>query len=225
MISVFFASVIAFILSIITFPIVFYILFALGLAWLMWATERESVGGAFFATIFAGTLGVLQYGSFSGLLLAVKANPLIVGVAALAFFIIGTFWARFKWGMLVSDMAKEINDFITQFGIDAAVRHYSNRTHTEEEIRQTSFACLAPTVGSYKGRIVTWIILWIPSLTWFILNDPIRRIGNWIFENIKGYFQNVANTIFKKSFRIIPAPAIEEPGVVTLKQEEPNKWA
>ena len=163
-------------------------------------------------------MGILEFGSFSGFWHGIVNNPLLIGAGLFAFFCLGTMWARIKWGFFVSDFAATINDTIHRSGADDAAYEFSNSRITKKQILESSFACLAPKVGDYKHKIVTWIILWIPSFLWFLLNDPLRRIGNWIFDNIKGYFQSVSDAIFKKSFNVVSPLAVEN--VIELKKED-----
>lgn len=43
-------------------------------------------------------------------------------------------------------------------------------------------------VSQYKTIITTWIIWWPISGIWFVINDPVRRIANWLFEKFKGLY-------------------------------------
>lgn len=198
--------IIAWVTSVLLMPIIFWPLLLL-LCWsLCVATEHESYGSTFFAATFGTALGILKFGSFTAAWAAILGNPLLVVGALVGYFIIGTIWSRFKWGLYVSDKAAEINEHIRMHGTEITINNFKSRINGEwndKEIRETSFACLAPQVGDFKGKIVSWIILWIPSFAWFLLNDPLRRIGNWIFENIKGNFQAVSDAAFKKSFKVI----------------------
>ena len=50
-------------------------------------------------------------------------------------------------------------------------------------------------VSDYKTTITTWIIWWPISGIWFIINDPIKRLANWLYAQFKGVYA----WIYKKS--------------------------
>ena len=196
--------IIEFILGILTIPLVFWCLFLVECYWLMWATEEESLSGAFWATLFAGSLFIVEYGSFSGVYHAIKANPMIVGIALLTYMIVGTAWSTFKWYLYVGKVADNIKETIDNIGREKAAEklsYYDNGDKNTQKILDTNFMCLAPDVKKHKHKITTWILLWVPSATWFILNDPLRRTANWIYDRVKGIFQSISDKVFKSAFK------------------------
>ena len=56
---------------------------------------------------------------------------------------------------------------------------------------------LIPNVANYKGKISRWIAYWPFSAFWTILNDPIRRIAEWLYSVLQGFYRNIANRVFK----------------------------
>lgn len=56
-----------------------------------------------------------------------------------------------------------------------------------------SIPIVKPTPTNFKAQILTWITWWPPSLCWTLINDPLRRIGTIIYENVSGFLENVAN--------------------------------
>ncbi len=192
-----------FIVRILVLPIIFWTMFSLGIWWLIWAAEKDSLSGAFWAMLCGGTLGIIKFGSFSAFFEAIKANPGILAIGLLTYFIIGTIWSFFKWYLFVGDKAKTIN-LLLESGIskDLIADKYSTFYIKKATILETNFACLAPNVKDYKKKITIWIILWIPSSIWFLVNDPIRRMANWIYDQVKGRFQSISDRAFKSAFKV-----------------------
>lgn len=58
-----------------------------------------------------------------------------------------------------------------------------------------------PTANKNKARIVTWISHWPISLLWTMINDPIKKLLNKIFNVFKGMFQHISNMIFKETLQ------------------------
>jgi hypothetical protein len=191
------------ILGILALPIVFWTLFALECWWLIWATEDESLSGAFWAILCGGGLAVIEFGSFTAFFGAIKANPMLLLIAIITYLVAGTAWSFFKWYLFVGEKAKTIN-LLLESGItkDAIAHKYATYDMKKETILETNFACLAPNVKEYKKKITTWIILWVPSSIWFLVNDPIRRTANWIYDRVKGLFQAVSDRAFKSAFKV-----------------------
>ncbi|MBI2473417.1 hypothetical protein HYV70_02595 [Candidatus Uhrbacteria bacterium] len=57
---------------------------------------------------------------------------------------------------------------------------------------------LIPSMENHKKRILMWMTWWPWSLTWTILNDPIRRIFQALLEALKGEFQRRAEKAFRR---------------------------
>lgn len=54
-----------------------------------------------------------------------------------------------------------------------------------------------PEPDQYKGRIVSWIIYWPPSMFWTLLNDPIRKIGKAIYNWMAGTLKKISDHVWK----------------------------
>lgn len=58
-----------------------------------------------------------------------------------------------------------------------------------------------PTASNNKAKIVTWISHWPISLLWTMINDPIKKLLNKIFNLFKGLFQQISNIILKETLQ------------------------
>jgi len=54
-----------------------------------------------------------------------------------------------------------------------------------------------PEPEHYKGRIVSWIVYWPPSMFWTLLNDPIRKIGRAIYNWISATLKRISDHAWK----------------------------
>lgn len=189
-------------IDILLLPIVFYSLFSLIAIWLVWATEAEEGGSAFFAAIFISILGILKFGSFAAFFEYIKDNPLSIVLLIILYTVIGTVWSAFKWFLFVRDEAKTLNDEISKKGRqqvanDRQKGHWENPTISSKDILDSNFVLLSPKVKEHKEKITTWIMLWVPSVLWFLLNDPIRRLANWIYDRMQKAYQTISDNAFK----------------------------
>lgn len=55
---------------------------------------------------------------------------------------------------------------------------------------------IKPLAMHHKSRITQWIAFWPVSGVWTIINDPVRKIVNYIFSRIKSIFQRMSDAMF-----------------------------
>jgi hypothetical protein len=53
-----------------------------------------------------------------------------------------------------------------------------------------------PLASFNKSRIISWMGLWPCSVIGTLLNDPVRRIFNFLFHNFKALYQKMSDAIF-----------------------------
>jgi hypothetical protein len=53
-----------------------------------------------------------------------------------------------------------------------------------------------PEVASHKGDIIAWMCFWPFSLIGTFINDPVRRLFNFIFNSLKGTYQKMSDSVF-----------------------------
>ena len=54
-----------------------------------------------------------------------------------------------------------------------------------------------PEPSAYKGRIIAWLVYWPPSMFWTLLNDPLRRLGNWLYHNVLHILKDISDKAWK----------------------------
>lgn len=54
-----------------------------------------------------------------------------------------------------------------------------------------------PDISKNKSRVICWGVYWPMSMMWFILNDFITEIIEYIYSVISGKLQNMSNRMFK----------------------------
>lgn len=57
---------------------------------------------------------------------------------------------------------------------------------------------MRPRAAKNKARITAWMAFWPYSVVGTILNDPIRRVFNWLFNGFKALYQKMSDAIFAK---------------------------
>lgn len=60
-----------------------------------------------------------------------------------------------------------------------------------------SISISKPLPEDFKGRIISWIGYWPPSMFWTLLNDPLRRLGRQIYYGIANMLSNISNRAWR----------------------------
>ncbi len=55
-----------------------------------------------------------------------------------------------------------------------------------------------PPVSTYKQKIIGWIAWWPMSFFWTMLNDPLVKLANFIFDRFQGIYARITKAAFAK---------------------------
>ncbi len=167
-----------------------------------------------WATItFIGTLVLLYY--VKGLNFTwIAQNALILLIyVSVYIFVVGAGWAVFKWWRMVKDLADKCKELKYEF---CRVNRISNGIITEDKISAWR-NCIADFKSSYKSRglvvsssgivpphpndfkeeIYIWLFFWPWSMLWFLVDVPVRRLGRFIYRNIRSSLVTISERSFK----------------------------
>lgn len=72
-----------------------------------------------------------------------------------------------------------------------------SKSTNQEFIEIYKYSIIPPQANDCKALITTWITHWPISLVWTLINDPIKKLINHLFESIKLVFQKISDRIFK----------------------------
>jgi hypothetical protein len=56
---------------------------------------------------------------------------------------------------------------------------------------------IPPTAAENRARIVAWMTFWPASMTWTLINDPVRRFFAAAYDAIVGLLQGISNRAFR----------------------------
>lgn len=56
-----------------------------------------------------------------------------------------------------------------------------------------------PDKAKFADRLIAWAVLWEPSAIGWLLNDPLRRFGKWVYYRFAGILQSIADSTWKDS--------------------------
>jgi hypothetical protein len=110
-----------------------------------------------------------------------QSHVLVLLLGLVTYFALGVVWGFFKW-------------YLHNISVRDRVLDGSLKLKTQGTWNGVTIP-LKPK--EHKSRIIGWMTYWPWSATWFILNDPIRRAWNAIYNRIVAKLEAVSNHVFK----------------------------
>lgn len=173
---------------------------------LLFCVEKNH-GGPATVTVIA-TLCLLNWFGQIPVFSYILKNPLVILPGVFGYFLIGAFWSIVKWFFYVKDQREKYDslkeNFIKQNSLSILVNEpipdkfkelwtKSINGYYGESYRLE----INPKVSNYKTQIFLWIAYWPLSFIWTIINDPVRKITNRIYNNIHTWLQSISDRYFK----------------------------
>ncbi|MEK6828902.1 MAG: hypothetical protein AABY15_02165 [Nanoarchaeota archaeon] len=178
------------------------------------AVESEKTGTA--ATVFSLAIALILWHYWTDIWSWVSLNPLDTLLFIGGYIVSGIIWSVIKWKSYISKSARHFeqlkvtfkakvgdiggnwNRWIeylnqNQFGL-RNVYSFSQSDEPVDIIRKITI-----NANSKKSLIVSWIAYWPMSLGATVLNDPLRRLGNYIYDRISGKFQRMSENSAKNA--------------------------
>jgi hypothetical protein len=181
------------------------------------AIEKESP--SFCTGIVAAFLILLEFFSPYHPISFIFHNPRDAIVIVLLYIIAGAGWIVVKWlshVYTVRDRFNEAKDGIIAgfknqikytsgyvgdrtvlFNDDGTLNAEGMERLYSEGARRVGEARLPLQVTQHKSEIYMWWLCWPLNMFWTLLNDPIRRIGNFIYHLLGDTLQNISDHAFK----------------------------
>jgi hypothetical protein len=119
----------------------------------------------------------------------------------LAYLAIGIVWSFVKWFSFLLSFRDEYRRRKEEFLFK---NQYANNFDGNEAFIKS--ACYSnfhdntlthkPLVSRNKARIVAWMSFWPFSLVGTFINDPARKLFNFLFNRFKALYQRMSDTVF-----------------------------
>jgi len=103
------------------------------------------------------------------------------------YIIAGIIWSLFKWFQYVLFLKREYQENIKNF-TEESLKNSSRERDIIKKIPN-------PNALNNKGTLFTWIFYWPFSVIGYILNEPLKKIFNFIINNIKGLYQKITDKV------------------------------
>jgi hypothetical protein len=144
---------------------------------------------------------------------------------------LGTLWGVGKWFFYVKDQREKYDELKRLFIERNRLGIEVTDPIPDENKESWASACaswrssfgshyndhgldVVPQVRSHKMEIYVWIAYWPWSFVWTIVNDPVRKIFNKIYNAIHGWLQSISNHYFAdtaQDFRAVPKVSRRSP--------------
>ena len=135
-------------------------------------------------------------------------NPLLTTLWVIGYFAIGTGWSVIKWWRYVKRQLEKYYDSKREFIKSNNIKGVGVKDLLPEEFKkkwteqvQRTYGKykieLNPQISEHKMSIYIWIAYWPFSMIWTVINDPVRRICRFIYEEIRDLLQSISDRIWR----------------------------
>ncbi|MBI5733173.1 hypothetical protein HY967_04490 [Candidatus Jorgensenbacteria bacterium] len=128
----------------------------------------------------------------------------------------GTAWSIIKWWRFVGKRKSEYDrakaEFLTRHKVEGNAIPNVLKSEWRDRCRHESYA-EAPQARQHKGKIVGWMCYWPWSLFWTLLDDPIKKILQTIYQWLQGIYQAISIRAYRdvaEDFAVPVEPPNEE---------------
>lgn len=123
----------------------------------------------------------------------VVSNPIETLIIIAIYVVLGVGYVWLKWVSFTRSSARKMKDYLKA--------QYSTTTYTSDQLNSAAmylgFYSCPIKVSNYKVKIMGWMIYWPISGAWTLLNDPVRRLFEFVYESIAVSLQEISNNAFK----------------------------
>lgn len=165
---------------------------------IFWNIENEEVGIATLSTLILAT--VVLWANDLSLWGLIKTNPIETLLAIGGYFVAGTLWSIGKWYFYIRRYNHEYEeikrDYLHQLGLTSVDQFVASQKQVFRAKVIESFNRLSgryrsdtfkfPLAAERKTAILGWMMYWPFSMTWTLINDPVKRAFITIYRNIAG---------------------------------------
>jgi hypothetical protein len=174
-------------------------------------TETEQFGWATILLIIGVTLA--QWLHVVNLLTFASTHALATVMYVLAYVAVGIVWSFIKWFSFLMSARDRYREwkikFLTKEGFNpdgqipeekrGAFKQfiYNQHAYNYQDPIADLYDGKRPRAANNKARIVSWMSLWPCSVIGTLLNDPVRRVFNFLFFHFKELYQKLADRVFR----------------------------
>lgn len=160
---------------------------------------------AFAEKGFLATLGVgaavagLAYFGGVDLIGYAAEHPVQVAGGFFAYFAIGALWSVARWYFEAGKGARVYKQYkeraLSSYGVDALEKLDPAELNDYREKAEREMRYVLPLEASRnKARIMFWMGWWPVSAAGYVLDEPVKRLMNAIYERFSGLYAKIAKS-------------------------------
>lgn len=153
-------------------------------------TIEYELGGWSTAMLAIVLLFLQFYSSYKPLFFAIHF-PVYAVTALALYFALGAGWIVLKWTShvySVRDRAKEVVERRKALCVGCSI---------SDVAREIGVSRLPLQVSDHKKLLYIWWLWWPLSLFWTICDDPLRRLGHFVYNQLGQLLQTISDNAFK----------------------------
>jgi hypothetical protein len=173
-------------------------------------TEVENWGWA--TVILIGTLGLAHLFHVFRVNEFVAAHGWNTAVYVFGYLVVGIVWSFIKWFSFLRNFRDKFHQLKSEFckyaglDVDQPIPPTQIKSFKDYIFSKTSYNAKLlegmrelqrPHANDNKARITAWMAYWPCSLIGTFLNDPVRRLFNWLFGQFKASYQRLSDFVFR----------------------------
>jgi hypothetical protein len=164
--------------------------------------ENEHGGKATFTLILS--LLFLNFIAKLGIIFFVLHNPLKTVELLAAYLAVGVVWGVVKWSLYVHNQLDRYNEFKDKFlrendakELTPQLSREMQKTLRSQASYDSNRVIVNPQVSEHKSTIILWMSYWPFSATWTLVNDPVRKLYQFVYSRLRGSLQAISDRMFK----------------------------
>lgn len=179
-----------------------------------------------WATVtFLAACGLSDWALGTHIYASVMQNPLVMLEIFAVYILIGVIWSMPKWFFHVREIREDYLYDVNRF-LWSRDREQNNQIPEDlvaDWLRSPEFRRwdgeIPPLASKNKSRITLWMMYWPISMVWTLIDEPVRRTFNFVYEQIQGVYTRIS----EHAFRDLPPVPSSRPGVTT-PPERNRRW-
>lgn len=178
----------------------------------------ENERGGWATLLLLTTVAIIIGLSNQDWLVWIVANPITILLYALGYLTVGIIWGTMKWWLHVRTIAVRYRNAKRKWIVkEYKIRDKSNPNYQAYRVandtgkmtkivkeawlqyfdRYWGPSIKKPVAADNKSLITGWMTYWPWSALWTLINDPVRKFFNWVYESISDLLQNISDKVFK----------------------------
>jgi hypothetical protein len=171
-------------------------------------TEYENGIAATVSLVAFGA--ALQFAGNADILGYMWHHPIHIGLAAIAYLLLGTGWGVFNWRNLVVHRLREHDELFSEFLRSNSLpanttvlplqyrKEWARWVERTKDYKTNQTVADVPLAKQHKARIMRWMSLWVFSVLLYLLKDLVRELFLSIYSALSNFLQRIADNLYAK---------------------------